>query len=171
MSTVSSVERYTDQRAILLANLVLTRRPDVRILPFQEGEDSGIDLIAQVVSEGNPDGLIPSFAVEVKGTSRTLPDEASAVKYGNQHAKQRAARRGFIFLPTLVFLFSMDGDLGYYSWIMEPAVNAKGGPSLTRVSPLCFQRIGKETLDTIIARVQDWIQAMAKALLKNSPGE
>jgi hypothetical protein len=166
MSTAEN--QYVGKRAKLLANLILTRRQDVRVFPLQDDSDTGLNLLVQVSSTELGDRIVPSFDVQVKGTVQPLEDEASANKYGNRLAKQWKGE-GWVMMPTLVFLFSVENDRGYYSWIFEPSVDTDGFPRLTRVSPLEFKKVGKDSVDGIIEQVQEWSQAMAHLVLRPAP--
>src|SRR5204863_232628 len=114
----NSEAQYIEQRAELLANLVLTRRKDLIVTTLNESADIGIDLFVSVITKEVGEGVVPSFGVEVKGTVNPLEDESSANKYGNRQMKHWKSR-GFEMMPLLVFLFSMENDQGYYSWLME----------------------------------------------------
>jgi hypothetical protein len=131
----TSVSQYVTQRAELLANLALTRRKDVQLVSFADREAAGIDLLARIEEPVLNGQVFPSFGVKILGTSEPLEDEQSANRYLNRHGKHRP-RRGFLLCPLVVLLFSMEGDVGYFSWLMEPQVSKDAVPRLSLVSPL-----------------------------------
>jgi hypothetical protein len=158
------------QRAELLANLVLTRRKDVQVLSFGDQADVGIDLLARIDKPLLNGQFLPSFAVQVLGTADPLADEESASRYVNRRWKHRPPRFGLL-CPIAVFLFSMDGDVGYYGWLMEPHVTKEEGPRLTLVSPLGMMRINKRVIDDLIDRVEKWFEAVAETFVEHAPPE
>ena len=166
MST--SVNQYVAQRAELLAHLVLTRRKDIQLIALGERQDIGIDLLAQVSKPVMNGQVFPSFGVEVMGTSQPLEDEISATRYANQWWKHRQTK-GLLLFPIVLLLFSMENDLGYSGWLMEPHVSEESGPSLTRVSPLCMTKLNKKRVDELVQRVEKWFEATAEILIKPVP--
>jgi hypothetical protein len=161
-----SVKDYGVQRAELLANLVLTRRKDVRVYPVGEKYDIGIDLFVRVMIPVMDRQVLPTFGVQVKGTPHPLIDVQAATR----HAKgiTQTPLKGLFLFPIVVFLFSMEGDKGYYSWLMEPSVSSEGSPTLERASTLDMTKIQKGSVDDIVQRVVEWFEAMGSFLLKNS---
>jgi hypothetical protein len=161
-----SVKDYGIQRAELLANLVLTRRKDVSVFPVGEKYDVGIDLFVRVMIPVMNRQVLPTFGVQVKGTSHPLNDEQAATRYAK--GLKLTPLKGLFLFPIVVFLFSMEGDKGYYSWLMEPFVSSEGSPSLERASTLDMTKIQKGSVDDIVQRVVEWFEVMGSLLLKNS---
>jgi hypothetical protein len=161
-----SVKDYGVQRAELLANLVLTRRKDVHVYPVGEKYDVGIDLFVRVMIPVMDRQVLPTFGVQVKGTPHPLIDEQAATR----HAKgfKQTPLKGLFLFPIVVFLFSMEGDKGYYSWLMEPYVSSEASPTLERASTLHMTKIQKGSVDDIVHRVVEWFEAMGSFLLQNS---
>jgi hypothetical protein len=167
MSTAAT-EDYVAKRAKLLATLVLTRQKDVHPLDFHATEDVGIDLIVVLPSIGESKYETPvriSLGVEVMGTDDSLETETAATAYANQHREDRPA--GFFLGPIVLLLFSMDGDKGYFSWIMEPKVTKAEGPTLTRVSSLDMTKITKTSTEIIFHESAAWFEAMFQILLRD----
>src|SRR6266540_3961081 len=126
----TATEDYVAKRAKLLATLVLTRQKDVQPLDFQATTDIGVDLIVTLSSIGESKfgpPVRPSLGVEIMGTDDPLETEAEATAYANQHREDRPS--GFFLGPIVLFLFSMDGDKGYFGWILEPKVSKSEGPT------------------------------------------
>jgi hypothetical protein len=164
MSTATT-EDYVAKRAELLATLVLTRQKDVHLARFQAPQETGMDLLVQLPSlKGGDKGYQPYIGVEVMGTDDSLETEDEATVYANRHREDRPA--GFCLSPIVLLLFSMDGDKGYFSWLMEPKVT-KEGPTLTRASSLNMTKITKISIDVIFRESADWYKATVPLLLRD----
>ncbi|MCI0457597.1 MAG: hypothetical protein L0Z62_11555 [Gemmataceae bacterium] len=163
----ASVNKYVAERAELLARLVLTRRKDIRIVTFSDRADLGIDMIVRLLKPVTDDQVYPYLGVVIMGTSESLEDEEVATKYANRGWKHHPTKALLLF-PTLVLLFSVEGDIGYYGWLVEPQVSSVLGPNLTRVTPLRMAKIGKNSVDEIIDRVTEWFEAMGTMFVKHA---
>src|SRR5437016_1587378 len=75
---LGSIGQYNRQRAELLARLVLTRRKENTV--YKPGEDSGIgvDLFVKCSEPIGRTKAIPSFGVDLYGTSKLLPATSEA---------------------------------------------------------------------------------------------
>ena len=167
MSTAAT-EDYVAKRAKLLATLVLTRQKNVRPIDFHAAIDVGVDLIVQLPSIGESKfgpPILPSLGVEVMGTDDSLETEAEATAYANRHRENRPA--GFWMGPIVFLLFSMNGDRGYFSWILEPKVTKAEGPTLIRVSSLDMTKITKTSTEVIFRESAAWFEVMSQVLLRD----
>jgi len=164
-----SINQYVAQRAELLANLVLTRRKDVEVIPLHQ-KDVGIDLVARVRQPVMGGQVLPMFGVEVKGTVNPLADDEAATRFANARAKRRPSSGLFLF-PIAIFLFSVEGDVGYYCWLLEPSVPRDRSPRLDRVSNLSMHKITKRSLDDMVQQVVAWFEAMGDLLSHQSSAE
>jgi hypothetical protein len=168
MSTAATVD-YVAQRAELLAQLVLTRRRSVRVLSFKEPADIGLEFIVQLpplLKGGKTSQPQSCFGVQVEGTSEPLEDERRATAYAKQQWKHLSLK-GFFLAPIAFLLFSMEGDRGYFSWLMEPQVKPGRDPSLTRVTSPDMTKITKMSIDIVFDEVERWFEAMAEILLRD----
>jgi hypothetical protein len=163
-----TVNDYIAKRARLLTDLVLTRRKDLRILTLADAFDVGIDCVVQVLTPVASEFVYPSFGVQVKGTSQHLPDEDAATEHARKGWKPLTARKLFLG-PILVFLFSVEDDVGYYSWLMQPQV-LKDAPGLSDISTPVMHRLTREAVDDIVAQVTSWFEVMSPLLFKHLPG-
>ncbi len=163
MSTATA--DYVAQRAKLLAELVLTRRKGVRLLSFTEAADTGHGLIAQlsVPDLGHDRQIQPYLNVQVQGTDEPLEGEHTATACGKRHWKPLS----LFMAPAVFLLFSMEGDQGYFSWMLEPQVDPKRGPTLTWVEAPEMTKITKKAIDEMFDRVDEWFEAMSKILLRD----
>jgi hypothetical protein len=154
---------YVGQRAELLAQLVLTRRKDVEVISVGEAFDTGIDLFVRIRHPVMNGQVLPMFGVQVKGTNEPVPNVQFANSYINAGLRHRQTKGLFLF-PLVLFLFTMDGDIGYYSWLMKPTVLAGNGPALARVESFEMAKIDKHSIDKMISHVIKWFDAMGEIL-------
>src|SRR5436190_803186 len=120
-----TIQSYIHERGELLAKLVLTRRKDIEVGDLGN-LDAGVDLFVRISRPLMGGEIKPHFGVTVKATDDSLPSEAAATAYINAH--QDRPLRGVFLFPIVLFLFSMDGDQGYYSWLFGPSVTGEYGP-------------------------------------------
>jgi hypothetical protein len=126
-----SIEAFVGQRAKLLGEVVLTRSKDIQVVPFPPGSSAGVDLIAFIAGE-HPDLLAtPYFGVEVQGTAQSLKDAKAASRFAS-HTMQGVSETQILFAPVILMVFSMEGDRGYWGWVMQPSVDGLNSPSLSR---------------------------------------
>jgi hypothetical protein len=159
----TSIDQFVSQRAMLLARVVLTRRPDVHVLTLGDREDVDIDLMARIKTPIPDLPVIPYFGVVVKGTADPLVDKKAANRMAN-HVRPMPAR-AFFLAPIVLMCFSMERDRGYWAWVMEPSVDGPDGPSLEYRERLEMLEINGRSLDELLSRVFSWFEAMGKVLL------
>ena len=163
MST-ATVSKYTAKRAEVLAELVLTRRKGARLLSFTEASDTGIDFIAQLpagTGVGRGRQIQPYLNVQVRGTDDPLEDEDTATRYAKRHWKPLSFSMG----PAVFLLFSMEGDLGYFSWMLEPEVDSVKGPSLAWAFAPEMTKITRKSIEDVFERTEQWFKAMSEVVI------
>ena len=101
---IDTVQHYTDQRAELLAHLVLISRKDIQLLDLGEKTNVGIDLIAHIMTPIQGTDVNPYFGVHVMGTSNPLADQRAANRFTHSHRDQLASV--FMLMPIVFMLFS-----------------------------------------------------------------
>lgn len=153
-----SISKMIGQRATLLAQVVLTRRKDVQIIPLQEKDDIGVDLIARILTPIHGEPISPSFAVQVKGTANPL-DEKTATRMANQLVRDMPAK-SLLFSPLVLMIFSMEGDRGFWGWVMEPLTAGPNAPGITRPEKIAMAEITLDSLDELYSRVISWFKVM-----------
>jgi hypothetical protein len=158
-----TLDDYVGRRAELLARLVLTRRKGVTVIDTDATGDLGLDMIVQIAEPVAKSGVAPVFGVRVKGTLADLPDDASADKYVASHWREWRPPQAFLF-PVVFLLFSMDGDKGYFGWVMRPDIT-DDTPTLTRANVPAMASIKHSALDVVLGRVYKWYGAMSKTVL------
>jgi hypothetical protein len=167
MST-ATVADYVAKRAELLARLVLTRREGARVIAFEDPQDTGFLVqLPHSRDRGRSKAPQPSVAVYVKGTDDRLEDERRAVANCRELWKGLSDKAFDFYLAPVVFLlFSMEGDQGYFSWVMEPHVDRDRTPSLTRVEAPEMTRISRKSIEELFDRVEEWSEATAEILIR-----
>ncbi len=166
MSTATA--DYVAKRAELLAQLVLTRRKGVGLLSFTEAADTGLGLVAQlpVPDLGHDRQIQPYLNVQVQGTEEPFEDDRSATACGKRHWKPFS----LFMAPAVFLLFSMEGDQGYFSWMLEPRVDDEKGPTLTWVENPEMTKITRKSIEHVFDRTEEWFKAMADILLRDGNG-
>ena len=122
------------------------------------------------VDEAVAKPILPRIGVEVMGTDEPLEVEDDATAYARRHWKERQGR-GFSLLPIVLFLFSMEGDKGYYSWLLKPNVSNNGGPTLTPHFSPTMTKITKTAAEVIFREAETWYEAMVQLLLRDKTSE
>ena len=161
---------YVAKRAELLAQLVLTSRKGVRLVPFTEASNAGVGLVAQLPGRADlgPDKMIqPYLHVQVKGTADLLEDEHSAAVFAKRHWKPVS----LLMAPAVFLLFSMEGDRGYFSWMLEPRTERGKGTTLTWIQAPEMTKINKKAIETIFDKVEQWFVATAELLIRDESGK
>ncbi len=153
--------KLADIRARLLAKVLLTRQPSV-ITEIQEID--GLDFLVQPVPEGDAEAtVIPAFGVFVKGTARRLADATAANNHLAAHWNRAKANR--FVMPVIGLLYSMEGDVGYWSWLSEPVASKGSGlPRLRLIDHPDFKRIETRTAENLRSGIADWYGHLAEAV-------
>jgi hypothetical protein len=165
-----AVREYVDQRAELLAQIVLTRLPEIEIAPAVAKRDTGIDLWARWFGVSPDAPFEPYFGVQVKGTVRHLADAKAASKFANDVRRDQKRGPGFYIAPTIIMVFSVQDDEGYWGWVMEPFLREKGRPALSRVDRIEVKPVTSKTIDEILGRVSPWFAYMGDLLATTPNG-
>jgi hypothetical protein len=117
--------------------------------------------------EGLEKPIQPSLAVMVKGTSVELDREEDANSYAKRNWKPLSGNP-LLLSPVVFLLFSMDGDQGFYSWLMEPKLEGKGAPGLDFVETADMTKITRKSIDHLFDKVESWYSMMAGFLLRHA---
>jgi hypothetical protein len=156
-------EILTDKRARALTMMLLTRREDLLIEEVKD--DIGLDYIVRFHTEGK-EGL-REFGIELRavGTAVTKDHADKALR----PAMQGVQRYGPFPLPVCLFLFTMENDQGWYTWVAEPVESKNGKPRLRSCGEPDCRPLDKRALKEIIERVDVWYDAMFPSLITNGP--
>lgn len=146
-------------RAEALAIVALTRSPKVEPIRFDFGT---LDFIAYI--QETRGGRYCFFGVDVKATI-ALGSVDAANKYGHTINKDGKLTAKTYFFPTIVLLFSMQDEMGYFAWHMEPK-KSKDRVTLTQHSELEFEPFDASALVRVIALVSSWYDSVEAAVAK-----
>lgn len=150
-----SIAEFVSVRAEILAKVFLTRRMDIRLSGFGEGDEAGLDLMASITGD---DGRLKGFGVQIEGTSHSLTDEREATSYCRTLSK-RTPRQSTPYFPTIMLVFSVRDDRGYFDWIAEPRV-VGNTPKLDFHREHAMSKLEPELLDEIVGRVIAWYDVL-----------
>lgn len=156
-------EILIEKRAHALALMLLTRGADLLIEEVQD--DIGLDVIVRFHSEGK-EGL-REFGIQVKGlVSAETKDHADKAL---RASIQQTQRYGPSLRPVCLFLFAMENDGGWYTWIAEP-IEEDGKPLLRSCAEPDCRQLDKRALKEIIERVNVWYDAIYASVIVNGSG-
>jgi hypothetical protein len=162
--TAHEREILIEKRARALTMMLLTRRADLLIDEVKD--DIGPDYIVRFNSKGKT-GL-REFAVKVAGVW------AAATKHGADQALdpalQQLKRHSPFLRPLCLFLFTMESDGAWYTWVAEPTEAEGGKPLLSSCEEPDCRQLDKKSLKEIIGRVNVWHDALFPSLTVNGPG-
>jgi hypothetical protein len=159
-------QQLITQRAIAMAYVRLAERSDLNVREAIDG-DGRYDLFHYVVRLPDKKRGLRQFAVESVGE----------LEVGNQQAAnqllaekvQVVAKIGPYPFPTLLFLFSMKDDSGWYTWVSEPRIaNDEEAELVLRKKPDC-QPLTQSALDTIVSRVDQWYDSFYTSRARTVP--
>jgi hypothetical protein len=165
-----TVQLYTDKRADLLANLVLTRRRDVQVVSLGDKSEVGIDYLVRTTTPIAGLPANPYFGVQVRGTTKSLDNEVAANRFAKQVVREMTTGAP-ILAPIVLMVFSMEGDRGYWGWVMEPVGTGSRGPFLGAALQMEMREINNESLEDLFSQVTAWFEAVSKHLLRQKDAE
>jgi hypothetical protein len=143
------------ERSELLAKLLLTERPDIRILSRQERDD-GVDF---VVGIGGGNGLgTAMFVARVRGTTTSDPEECRRAIAGLLRENLPLA-----VWPTCLFVIDVSNNRASFAWLAEPRIE-RGRATLDSAKVAAFQPLDAEALNQIVGRVSAWHAALRQML-------
>jgi uncharacterized protein DUF4365 len=149
---------YLRQRAEALALVYLTRRSDLLI--HQQGTDYGIDFIVEIVKENHV--TRKTFGLQIKARTTALTNNMiKQLKIRDLHFEQGREELPF---PLCLFFFTMENDEAFYKWLSEPVITEDGRPKLRQNTSGDLNKLDTAALDTIVRQVDQWYDALFKAL-------
>jgi hypothetical protein len=167
---MASVE-LLEQRAHVLATVVLTRHPDVVVSRAPAG--SGLDLLVEIAPRGTRLGR--TFGIELKAVL-TQQRVGHVVDAGRVHLapalrtglKRAQAQSRDLPYPLLFIVFAMDTDRGFHGWLREPRV--RGAASLLASPAVEYaSEWTARTHEIVVGSVNDWYDARRDASPSQSP--
>jgi hypothetical protein len=155
-------------RAELLARVVLTRRLNISVHPFADGDDHGINMICTL--DPSPDDKVKGFyqfAAVVWGTDKDLSTPEQATRYGRSRWRGWNRPKTTFFMPVIVLLFSMQRDDAYFAWLVEPC---KDAPKLLQLQHLEFVPFDTKQLDKMIHSIRRWYERLSPQVVVADAG-
>lgn len=136
-------------RALLIVHL--TRRDDIVIDEFTH--DYGVDMLARMLKDGQITQRM--FGIQLKATVKLVDDVQTSLKRFVENVEWLADAP----FPVCLFVFIMENDQGFYTWLVEPIVSDEQKPTLRVHTSHDFIELTPQTLDMLIARVDHWYTA------------
>ncbi len=147
----SLLDRFIEDRARSLASVYLTRRDDVLITDAPRG--AGVDLHAIIkTSKGRPERR---FGIVLEGRKADLT--VTRANASVESTLETLSRREFSY-PVTLFLFRMENDRGFFTWVVEPLVTEQG-PLLEPHTTASFTDLDTNAVNEIVASVSAWYDA------------
>lgn len=158
----ATTEAFINNRATMLANVFLTRKPTTQVNRLDLGH------VQLLVNDLPPKTeLVRSFGVILWGTGKKLANEEDATKFANSHwcggTDTAHDDLPHFFMPILVLVFSVEEDLGYYAWAWEPSFDSPPhSTTLRKPERLTCTKIHSDSLDKILSNVGAWYEAISR---------
>ena len=146
-------QQLIDERVRALAIMHLTRRDDLVIQ--EASEDNGLDLLVHFPPE-NKEGL---RLLGVKHQGRWESGSRNHTKQVVRPILNTMRRKGLFPFPVCLFLFTMEKDEAWYTWVAEPVIKPDGRPHLQVHDQAYCLPLDKTALDGIIEAVDQWYGA------------
>ena len=152
-----------EKRARALTMMLLTHRADLLI--EEVNDDIGLDYIVRFRTAGK-EGL-REFGIEQKAAqSAETRDQANKLL---RTALEQVKHYGPFLRPVCLFLFAMENDVGWYTWVAEP-IEENEKPLLRSCAEPDCRHLDRKALKEIIDRVDLWYDAMFASLVVNGSG-
>lgn len=143
---------FVEERAEHLALMHLTRRDDLRVV--RQRHESGMDLLVTVLNDGLFSGRQFGVVLSARMGGQKPPRMTSRAV-----AAERDRYRDVPF-PACMFFFSLDTDLGWYRWIVEPRLD-DASVALDLPGQMLFSALTLSSLAALVDRVNAWYDARA----------
>jgi hypothetical protein len=154
-----------EKRARALMMMLLTHREDLLIEEVKASEDVGLDYIVRFHTQGK-EGL-REFCIEPKGVWPAVTKERADKVL--RRSVEQMKRYGPFLRPVCLFLFTMENDSAWYTWVAEPVESQDGRPQLSLCNEPNCRPLDKKSLNEIIERVDLWYDAVYPRLVVNGP--
>jgi hypothetical protein len=157
MSSETS-ERYIGGQVRSRANVILTRRDDLRVVETRE--QTGLDMHVYVDREDKPMRLV--FGVLLRGVpSPTTLEQANKVLGPTMGFFQ--GLRKFTY-PVCLFFFTVREEQAFFSWLAEPVVNGDGPKLVHHATAHCVE-LTDALLAEVVNRIVAWYDAVEAVLI------
>jgi hypothetical protein len=157
-------EILIEKRARALAMILLTGQEELLIEEVKD--DIGLDYLVRFHTK-DMEGM-REFGIGLRGNLAAVTKEGADKVL--RRAVQQMRRYGPFLRPVCLFLFTMQNDGAWYTWVAEPIESEDGKPLLRdRDEPDCRQ-LNRKALKEIIACVDQWYDTSYRSLVVNGPG-
>jgi hypothetical protein len=147
------------ERTRCLAAVVLTRRDDLKVTGASRA-NTGLDLFVDIRNPDSP-GLRRFAAVvygdESPATEKRLAQVLKAALREVPHLEQ-------IAFPVCLLYFIMEGEKGYFTWLVEPVLTEEGAPKLCPPADPALVPLDEKVLAGVVQQVRSWYRALFAAL-------
>ena len=151
-------ERYLGGQVRSRANVILTRRDDLRVVETKE--QTGLDMHVYVDRGGKPMRLV--FGVLLRGVPSPLTAEQANKVLGPTMGFFQGLRK-FTY-PVCLFFFTVREEQAYFSWLAEPVVNGHGPKLVHHTQANCVE-LTDALLGDVVERVVAWYDAVEAVLI------
>jgi hypothetical protein len=158
-------ELLIEKRARALLIMLLTHRDDLLIEEVKANEAVALDYVVRFHTKGK-EGL-REFWIEVKGVWPALTKDRADKML--RPSLDQIKRDGPFLRPVCLFLFTMETDAAWYTWVAEPMESQDGRPQLSLCNEPDCRQLDKKALNEIIERVDLWHEAVFPRLVVNGP--
>src|SRR5271155_5793723 len=147
--TSETNERYIGGQVRSRANVILTRRDDLRVVETKE--QTGLDMHVYVDREDKPMRLV--FGVLLRGVPSPLTADQANKVLGPTLGQFQGLRK-FTY-PVCLFLFTMRDEQAFFAWLAEPVVSA-GAPKLVHHDKANCVVLTDDLLGQVVERIVAW---------------
>ncbi len=157
---MASNERYIGERALQLAIVYLTRRPDFTVLVEHASNGRRYDLQVQFATDT---GERLTFAVEIKGMlDLRLQEDSPTIALPFKRQLDALVQSLPMQMPVYLFLLSMRTDEGYYALLNDGTVHSGASFATNGQHSLQFRKLDGKALDDIVEQVTHWYASLPK---------
>jgi len=150
-------ERYIGDQVRSRANVILTRRDDLRIVETKE--QTGLDIHVYVDREDKPMRIV--LGVLLRGVpSPTTAEHANKVLGPTMGFFQGLHKFTY---PVCLFFFTVRDEQAFFSWLAEPVVNGDGPKLVHHRQAKCVE-LTDALLGDVVHRVVGWYDAVEAVL-------
>jgi len=156
--TSETNERFIGGQVRSRANVILTRRDDLRVVETKEQTD--LDMHVFVEREDKPMRLV--FGVLLRGVPSPTTAEHANMILGTTMGFFQALRK-FTY-PVCLFFFTVRDEQAFFSWLAEPVVNGDGPKLIHHTQANCVE-LTDALLGDVVDRVVAWYDAVESVLI------
>ncbi len=151
-------ERHIGGQVRTRANVILTRRDDLRVVDTKE--QTGLDLHVHVEREDKPMRLV--FGVLLRGVPSAMTAEQADKALGPTMGFFQGLRK-FTY-PVCLFFFTVREEQAFFTWLAEPSVNGDGPKLVHHTRARCVE-LTDALLADVVERVVAWYDAVESVLV------